>query len=77
MNSTNVKQENINMDEKRFNDLLSEKDIAKMSNETLNTIFKSICKYITKCEMYPHLSGKMYPHLSGEMYPHLSGIRPS
>ena len=54
---TEVKQENINIDEMRFNDLFSEKDIANMSNESVDRIFDSVNKYIMKDAVYPHLSG--------------------
>ena len=56
---TDVKQENINIDELRFNDLFSDKDIANMSNETLDSFFNSVYKYIMKDDsaVYPHLDG--------------------
>ena len=59
MNSTNVKQENINIDEVRFNDLVSEKDIANMSYESVDSIFDSIRRYIQRVDtaVYPHLDG--------------------
>lgn len=57
MNIADVKQENINIDDVRFNDLVSEKDIANMSNESVDSIFGSVYKYIMKDAVYPHLSG--------------------
>jgi hypothetical protein len=54
---TEVKQENINIDEKSFNDLFSEKDITNMSNESVDSIFDAVYKYIMKNAVYPHLSG--------------------
>jgi len=52
-----AKQENSNESEKMFNDLFSEKDIANMSNESIDSIFNSVYKYIMKDAVYPHLSG--------------------
>jgi len=57
MNTTDVKQENINKEEIRFNDLFCEKDITNMSNESVDSIFDSVYKYIMKDAVYPHLSG--------------------
>jgi hypothetical protein len=59
MNSTKVKQENFNIEEVVFNDLFSKKDIANMSNESVDSIFHSVYKYIMKEDsaVYPHLDG--------------------
>jgi len=54
---TEVKQENANVDGIRFSDLISEKDIANMSNKSVDGIFDSVYKYIMKDAVYPHLSG--------------------
>ena len=56
---TDVKQEDISSDELRFNDLFGEKDIANMSNETLDSFFNSVYKFIKKdnSAVYPHLDG--------------------
>jgi len=53
----NVKQKDINIDERRFSDLFSEKDIANMSNERVDSTFDFVYKYIMKDAVYPHLSG--------------------
>ena len=59
MNSTKVKHENINIDEKRLDDLFSAKDIANMSKESLDSMFDSVYKYIKRIDtaVYPHLDG--------------------
>ena len=54
---TDVKKEDINIDEKRFSDLFSGKDIAKMSKESVDGIFDAFYKHIMKDAVYPHLSG--------------------
>jgi hypothetical protein len=54
---TDVKQENINIDEIRFSDLFSGKDIANMSNEGVDSLFDAVYKHIMKDAVYPHLSG--------------------
>jgi len=52
---TKEKQENGNIDEIRFNNLVSKKDIANMSNERINFIFEGVYKHIHKDAVFPHL----------------------
>jgi len=54
---TKTKQANSGFEEIRFNDLVSEKDIANMSNENIDSIFDVVYKHIMKDAVYPHLSG--------------------
>ena len=55
MDTADLKQENINIDEIRFSDLLSEKDISSMSDESVDSIFDSVYQHIKKDAVYPHL----------------------
>jgi hypothetical protein len=54
---TKVKKENSIISEKKVNEFFSKKDIADMSNESVDGIFDSVYKYIMKDAVYPHLVG--------------------